>query len=110
VRKSQVGDMVTIVAGRNSGKIGRYVRDDLVQSGQDRLYPVVRLDDGTEVRVVTVAFANACPTCGSSDPATFQMVGCGFKCDDIGGWHAQQRSRGLAERLEEFDADREIGA
>ncbi len=34
---------------------------------------------------------DVCPTCFSGKPEVFRMVGCGFKCDDIGQWHAKQR-------------------
>lgn len=51
---SKVGDRVTIDSGRYAGKAGVLVDWSLVHSGQDRIYPVVRLDDGREVRVLTV--------------------------------------------------------
>ena len=49
------GARVVIDAGRYGGREGTLARYDLVQSGQLRLYPVVRLDDGREVRVATVS-------------------------------------------------------
>lgn len=48
------GAQVTVGSGRYAGKSGVLVRYDLIQSGQLRLYPVVRLDGGREVRVVEV--------------------------------------------------------
>jgi hypothetical protein len=48
---------------------------------------------------------NECPTCESTDPAIFLMVGCGFKCDDISGWHAhQQRTTARPSSSETGDA------
>ncbi len=58
MRTPQVGDQVAIEGGRHAGKVGRYVRNDLVQSGQTRLYPVVALEDGAEVRVTSVVVAD----------------------------------------------------
>jgi hypothetical protein len=58
VRNPQIGDLVAIEGGKHAAKIGRYVRNDLIQSGQERLYPVVKLDDGTEVRVASVVVAD----------------------------------------------------
>lgn len=58
MRNPQIGDLVAIEGGEHAAKIGRYVCDDLIQSGQERLYPVVALDDGTEVRVTSVVVAD----------------------------------------------------
>ena len=57
MRNPHIGDQVAIEAGEHAGKIGQYVRDDLVRSGQVRLYPVVALPDGAEARVASVALA-----------------------------------------------------
>lgn len=58
MRNPQIGDTVAIEGGKYAAKTGKYVRDDLVQSGQLRVYPIVRLDDGTEVRVASVVVAD----------------------------------------------------
>jgi hypothetical protein len=55
VRKPQIGDLVAIEGGKHADKVGRYVRDSLVYSGQTRLYPVVALPGEGEVRVTSVA-------------------------------------------------------
>lgn len=48
------GRLVTIDAGQHRGKVGTFLGNDTVQSGQVQLYPRVGLPDGTEVRVRTV--------------------------------------------------------
>jgi hypothetical protein len=49
------GDVVMVESGRWRDRQGRFVRWDVIYSGQTRLYPVVRLDhNGREVRVVTI--------------------------------------------------------
>lgn len=62
----QVGDHVVPDGGRYRGMPGVLARFDLVQSGQLRSYPVVRLRDGREVRVTTVSpLVHACPPEGA---------------------------------------------
>lgn len=55
-----------VIAGRWAGNEGVVERYDMVASGQDRVYPVVRLTDGREVRVVRGSLEiieKACPIC-----------------------------------------------
>lgn len=70
------GQRVTVDAGRHRGLPGWFLRHDLVQSGQLRVYCIVQLDSGETVRVVTATpIPNdrrnywRCPRCGAALPS-----------------------------------------